>query len=426
MAILRIEAGERSSGRISNRYLFPTFPRSSVDFHPDESGRAYIPAAREIMNLPAYSLIGDAHGPVVVLADGFQSVLDQPGELSRIRLFGNGTAFEPLHHYAFWHGRGPELRNKPVVGVVQQCPGMLFDLSCGCGACRTHTVRDIYGSNAGAGVLISFDALVKPNQKLSIARGILDSIGVVESSYTIPHLDRDPLADDCWLRTRLLEESNRPEIYFGPDHTPYLRTHDLPVAFENGEPARLIVLREPPKAERKGFNRSWGTYYILVIGDVTGKIPVVRYHSECVTADHGSNACDCEQQRISALRHMRENGSGVFIHAPEDGMNLGRAAKLHQTFLTLGGEADLLTARENRLEIPQDLRNYLAIDVVRQILHLTQARIASNNLSKLQEFEAHGIEIIGSFPMRPDISLLADRALADIQAKNGSGRYSPY
>lgn len=416
----------RKTGNPGSRYLYPTFPRGSADFHPDSRGRAYIPAQREIINLPGYSQIGNEHGQVVVLADGYHATLEQPGELSRIRVFGNGTADDPLHHYAFWHGRGAELGHKSVVGFVQQCPGMLFDLSCGCGNCRTHTVKDIYGQDAAAGAIISFDAFVRPSQKLSIARSMMESIGVKTVDHVIKHSDRDPLTEDCYLRRKLLEQPRDPRIYFGPDRTPYLKTHDMVVFFEDGEPARLIVLREPPKEERNGFNRAWKTHYVLVIGDVVNRIPVVRYHSECVTADHGSNACDCEQQRVAALKYMRENGAGVLFHAEEDGMDLGRTAKLPQTFLTLGGEADLLEAREHRLDIPQDLRDYSAIDVVRQILRVSQARIASNNLNKRNKFERFGIEIVGSYPMRPDLSLLAGRALVDIKAKNGSGRYAPY
>lgn len=412
--------------RIRNVYLRPTMVRGAVDFTPDKQGRAWIPDSQELLNLPATSLIGNEYGPVVVLADGMQSVEFQPGELSKIRVFGNGRSDEPLHHYAFWHGKPKELESNAYVGVVQQCPGMLFDLSCGCSACRDHTVAEIYSSDADAGVIISFDVFTDPKQKYALGRNMLESVGLKNVQRLVRHTDNDPLEQDCYLRSQLLYEPMRPEIYFGHNNRPYLKTHDLAVFFKDGEPARLIVLREPPKDERLGFNRTWKTYFILVIGDIEKKTPVMRYHSECITADHGSNACDCNEQREKALKYMRENGSGIFIHAPEDGMDLGKVAKLHQTMLTLGGVTNLLEAREHYLGIPQDLRDYQTIDIVRKMTGVTKAMLASNNESKRRNFERNGIEIVGTYPMVPDYSRLSPRALVDAVAKVNSGNYKQY
>lgn len=349
----------------------------------------------------------------------------QPGELSRIRLFGNGLLDEPLHHYAFWHGRPRELATNALIGIVQRCPGMIFDLDCGCGHDRDTVVSTIYGSDADSGVVLSIDEFQPPKDKRKIVAGMLEGIGVKEVRHLVLG-DRDPLEEECPVRQMLIQEPKHATIFFGPDRRMFVFTHDIPVRFRDGGDARLLVFREPPKPERRGYNRTWKTYYVLAVGDINGKEPVTRYHSECVTADHGSNACDCNTQRTRALGYMRENGSGVFIHAPEDGMNLGKVAKLPQTFLTLGGESDLLSARELHMGIPGDTRDYYFIDIVRQVFGIQSATIASNNLSKRQMFEKSGIQITGQYPMEINLAELAPQAAADVQAKINSGRYIKY
>lgn len=413
------------NGEIDSRYNWPTFPRGEADFYVDQ-GRAFMPHGGVLKQLPGYEHIGIVHGSVTTLAFGFQSVESQSDELGHIRLFSNGSGARPLHHYAFSHGSEKQLRREAVIGVVEQCPGMLFDLNCGCGDHRDTIVDNVYRADAEAGVLLSLDAHTHPAMKQPVITGMLEALGVQEIRYPVNSNIYD--GHECSLRLMLLEEPKNPTVLYGGSGQPYLYTHNVQVAFKNGQPARLLVFRAPPKEERRGFNRTHETFYVLLVGDIQKRIPVVRYHSECVTADHGSNACDCNDQRQQALRYMRENGSGVFIHAPEDGMGLGRVAKLPQTILTLGNETNLLTAREQYLQIPQDARTYEFIDIVRQVIggFPLGARIASNNLSKRRRFEQHGIQIIGQYPMVADLRHLAPQAQRDIVAKIGSGGYVDY
>ncbi len=404
-----------------NRYEHLTFPREQADFFVDSSRRAWIPDGSTLKNLTGYDTVGHEYGSVTMLGQGLHSTQQLKGALETVLLFGSTTDRGALHHFAFHHGPERARARNSVVSVMQQCPGMVFDLDT-CGQQRQRIIGDLYAMDADAAVLVSLDPHLGSRDAQSTTEGILESVGVVKPKTVLAY---DVHADHCAILQALQQDRPVNTVFYHGEGHIFYKTHDIAVCHADGEPARLVVFEEPPGEEKRGFNGRIRTHFVYVHGDLTGKPPIMRVHSSCTTADHGSDACDCSEQLTNTLAMIREyDGAGIIVHMDHDGMALGTVAKLWQTQLTLGGEADLLSVREKHLRIPPDVRNYTPfLSVVRRYLGIRQARIASNNLLKRKALEEGGIEVIGQWPLVPDVSKLNGRALEDMIAKEQSGAY---
>jgi GTP cyclohydrolase II len=410
---------------IEQRYHNAGIFRAAIDAPPDRRLRAYLPRPSEIKNLlgPRIREIGRNYGAVQLLATGLQSIEGQDGELTNMTLFGSRGEEHVHHHYAFWHGGEQDIERDAVIGILQECPGMYFDLNCGCSNCRDRVVKDVFDADANAAILISYAPETTREERRSVGQGVLESLGVREVRHLLtPRFERD-----CSLQFELKRQKKLHDVYVAPDNKVYIRTHDMPVSFTDGEPAQMLVFQEQSFDERHGFDQKNKTHYVLVYGDIhnSERPPVARYHSSCKTAEHGGNACDCRMQREKTIELIRNNGSGIFIYADEEGMNLGAVNKFWQTHFTLGEIGDVYAARDI-LDMPRDVRTYSLIDVVRRSLGLQNIVLASNNRSKKRAFELHGVEVVASNHLIPDYSRLAAQATADVHAKIDSGNYEKF
>ncbi|MCX8009019.1 MAG: hypothetical protein N3A54_04955 [Patescibacteria group bacterium] len=410
---------------MNNPYETSGLFRGAIDAAGNENGNPLLPRG-EIMHQPGIHKVGEEHGAVQILATGRQT-LEIFHEPIGMILFASPNSENPLHHYAFLHEGKPDNNRDMVIGVIHECPGMYFNLDCGCSKKRDHVVEATFGNHPDAACLISFDPETPTNEKTQTLQGIFDSLRIRE----LKHLRKD-MGKECDLQRRLQSERTIHQVFFSCDGRVFVKTHDMKVQFadnksESREDARLVVYEEQPRDLKHGYSQKKKIHYVLVYGDIHNpeKPPIARYHSSCKTAEHGGNACDCRIQREATLRLIREHGSGVLIYADEEGMGLGAVAKFWQTHITIGKAGNIYQARD-MLDMPWDVRTYSLIEIIRRDLKIQSIILASNNREKASAFDQHGIEVRGIVPLTTNSLRLAPQAIHDIQAKIASGRYNKY
>ncbi len=395
--------------------------RSAVDFAVDDDGMAFLPRSGEIVNQQGIERIGEQFGVVQILATGLQSTEgeDHPQKMT---LFASRGKDNHLHHYAFWYGSERERQREMLIGTIQECPGMYFNLDCGCSQRRDHVVSSVFHQDADASLLLSFDPETTTPYRLPVARGVFEALGIRDVQY----LQTNP-EYGCDLQRRLTTERSLHQVFYTPDGRIVVKSHDMPVRFIDGDFARMIVYEEQPLSERRSYGQKIKRHYVLIYGDIhdPNKPPIARYHSSCKTAEHGGNACDCRLQREKTLQMIREHGSGILIYADEEGMGLGAVNKFWQTHITISESGDIYKARD-LLDMPSDVRTYGLIDVLHRDLRINRVSLASNNRGKKQAFEVFGVEVVESMHLRADYDKLAKQARADILAKIASGRYDDF
>ncbi|MSO19037.1 MAG: GTP cyclohydrolase II [Acidobacteria bacterium] len=130
----------------------------------------------------------------------------------------------------------------------------------------------------------------------------------------------------------------------------------------------------------------------------SGKIPLVRIHSQCLTGDvFGSLRCDCREQLEMALAQVGASDYGFIIYEEKEGRGIGLMNKLLAYQLQDEG-LDTIEANE-RLGFEADLRDYRLPAGILQYYGVSQVRMLSNNPEKLQAMEANGIAIKERVPV---------------------------
>ncbi len=148
--------------------------------------------------------------------------------------------------------------------------------------------------------------------------------------------------------------------------------------------------------ERESMNdhRSIETALALILGDpgdLMGRSPLVRIHSQCVTGEVlGSLRCDCGEQLEIAMQAIAEEGRGVVIYEHQEGRGIGLMAKLRTYALQDEG---LDTVEANRaLGFEDDARDFnLPVAILRD-LGLDRVRLLTNNPDKVHALTDGGIE----------------------------------
>lgn len=136
---------------------------------------------------------------------------------------------------------------------------------------------------------------------------------------------------------------------------------------------------------------------VLRMGDLHGKPPLVRIHSQCLTGDvFGSVRCDCRSQLELALNAIAQDGRGLLIYEHKEGRGIGLLNKLRAYELQDAG-ADTVEANE-QLGFEADLRDYELPAGILGYFGLTSVRLMSNNPDKLQALERAGITIAERVP----------------------------
>ena len=156
----------------------------------------------------------------------------------------------------------------------------------------------------------------------------------------------------------------------------------------------------------------------LVMGDVHGKPPLVRIHSQCLTGDvFGSLRCDCRQQLEMALAMIAEQGAGVLIYEQQEGRGIGLMAKLQAYELQDAG-LDTVEANE-RLGFKADQREFAMPAGILKALGVSQVRLLSNNPDKVAALERGGVEVVERIPCEVTPSSHAEDYLKTKKEKMG-------
>src|SRR5271168_5413959 len=135
----------------------------------------------------------------------------------------------------------------------------------------------------------------------------------------------------------------------------------------------------------------------LVLGDMSGNVPLLRIHSQCFTGDVlGSLRCDCGDQLEVAMRAIAREGCGLLIYEHQEGRGIGLMAKLQAYSLQ---DTGLDTVEANHaLGFSTDYRDFgLPIAILRD-LGISRVRLLSNNPQKYRALVDAGIEVVEQVP----------------------------
>lgn len=137
----------------------------------------------------------------------------------------------------------------------------------------------------------------------------------------------------------------------------------------------------------------------LVCGDAeSGKTPLVRVHSECLTGDvFHSMRCDCGAQLHSAMHAIQDHGYGAIVYMRQEGRGIGLAKKLHAYELQEKG-MDTVEANEH-LGFDADLRDYGIGAQILSDLGMDKVNLLTNNPAKIVGLDKYGIEVDERVPL---------------------------
>lgn len=137
----------------------------------------------------------------------------------------------------------------------------------------------------------------------------------------------------------------------------------------------------------------------LVCGNAdTGKVPLVRVHSECLTGDvFHSMRCDCGAQLHAAMIAIQKHGYGAIVYMRQEGRGIGLAKKLHAYELQ---EKGMDTVEANvHLGFGADLRDYGIGAQILEDLGMIKVNLLTNNPAKITGLDKYGIEIEERIPL---------------------------
>jgi GTP cyclohydrolase II len=156
----------------------------------------------------------------------------------------------------------------------------------------------------------------------------------------------------------------------------------------------------------------------LVHGQVRGKTPLVRIHSQCLTGDVlASERCDCRAQLELSLRRITDSPCGVLMYLPQEGRGIGLMNKLRAYELQDSG-MDTVEANEE-LGFAADSRDYAFSAEALKLLGVRRVRLLSNNPDKVRQLEKAGIRVVERVPCRPRVSHLSRAYLETKRTKMG-------
>ncbi len=131
---------------------------------------------------------------------------------------------------------------------------------------------------------------------------------------------------------------------------------------------------------------------------LTGRAPLVRLHSECLTGDvFGSQRCDCGAQLERALERVAAEGGAVVYLRGHEGRGVGLVSKLQAYGLQDQG-LDTVDAQVE-LGLPIDAREYAAGAAVLVDLGIDAVRLLTNNPLKVDALREHGIDVAAVEPI---------------------------
>src|SRR6266700_6256243 len=143
--------------------------------------------------------------------------------------------------------------------------------------------------------------------------------------------------------------------------------------------------------------RSPETAIVLVLGEPSRGVPLVRIHSQCITGDVlRSLRCDCGEQLELAMRAIAMEGCGLLIYEQQEGRGIGLSAKLRAYALQDQG-LDTVAAN-HALGFDADCRDFSLPVAILADLGIRRVRLLSNNPEKARALVNAGIEVVEQIP----------------------------
>ena len=138
----------------------------------------------------------------------------------------------------------------------------------------------------------------------------------------------------------------------------------------------------------------------VVRGDLEGREGVpVRLHSECFTGDvMGSLKCDCRDQLEAALAFIGRSEAGAVLYLPQEGRGIGLVNKIRAYALQDDGRDTVEANLE--LGFDDDLRTYEVAAAMVRALGIASVVPLTNNPRKIAGLKNHGVEVVGTIPLR--------------------------
>jgi GTP cyclohydrolase II len=156
----------------------------------------------------------------------------------------------------------------------------------------------------------------------------------------------------------------------------------------------------------------------LVAGELTGRAPLVRIHSQCLTGDlFHSLRCDCGEQLERALVAISAAPAGILIYQMQEGRGIGLINKLRAYQLQDQG-IDTVEANV-RLGFGADERSYGFCAEILKYFNVTKVRLLSNNPEKILGLEREGIQVLERLPLVVEASSTSARYLQTKKEKLG-------
>lgn len=183
-----------------------------------------------------------------------------------------------------------------------------------------------------------------------------------------------------------------------PTRFGFFRIYGFAACLEDGESEEAVVLR---------------------MGEVeSGKPPLVRIHSQCMTGDvFHSLRCDCRAQLEIALESIAREGRGLLIYEQKEGRGIGILNKLRAYELQDGG-ADTVEANQ-QLGFESDLRSYKIPGAILKFFGLKAVRLLSNNPGKVEAVESAGVSVAERVPCVADAEETREAYLRTKKEKMG-------
>ena len=158
-------------------------------------------------------------------------------------------------------------------------------------------------------------------------------------------------------------------------------------------PTRWGVFRALGFERQSQRQHSPETAIVLVLGEPSQEVSVVRIHSQCITGDVlRSLRCDCGEQLELAMRTIAAEGCGLLIYEQQEGRGIGLAAKLRAYALQDQG-LDTVAAN-HALGFEADCRDFSLPVAILADLGIRRVRLLSNNPDKAQALVNAGIEVV--------------------------------
>jgi GTP cyclohydrolase II len=135
------------------------------------------------------------------------------------------------------------------------------------------------------------------------------------------------------------------------------------------------------------------TAIVLVLGEPSRGVPLVRIHSQCMTGDVlRSLRCDCGEQLELAMRAIAAEGCGLLIYEQQEGRGIGLMAKM-QAYALQDEGLDTIAAN-HALGFEADCRTFSLPGAILNDLGVQRIRLLSNNPEKFSALAKAGIVVV--------------------------------